>query len=83
MEAPEKIYVHVKGGKVLDTWNNEWIGVHDIEYIRTDDFIKKASEWIETNVEYYMKADKSCSIPMCPQFSKIDFIEKFKNAMKL
>ena len=55
----------------------------DIEYIRKDVFIEKASEWIETNVEYYMKSYKSCSVPMCPQFSKIDFIEKFKKAMKL
>ena len=34
MEAPEKIYVHVKGDKVTNTWNSTWIGVHDVEYIR-------------------------------------------------
>ena len=44
-EAPEKIYVHVKHGKALDTWNNEWIGVHDIEYTHTDAFIEKACEF--------------------------------------
>lgn len=38
MEAPEKIYVHVKGNKVTNTWNSTWIGVHDIEYTRTDAF---------------------------------------------
>lgn len=42
MEAPEKIYVHVKGNKVTNTWNSTWIGVHDIEYTRTDAFIDKA-----------------------------------------
>lgn len=45
-EAPEKIYVHVKGNKVLDTWNDEWIGVHDIEYIRTDAFIERACDYL-------------------------------------
>ena len=43
-EAPEKIYVHVKDGKVCNTWNSEWIGVNDIEYTRTDAFIEKACE---------------------------------------
>ncbi len=40
MEAPEKIYVHVKDGKVRNTWNSEWIGVHDVEYIRKDALVK-------------------------------------------
>ena len=48
-EAPEKIYVHVKNGKALNTWNKEWIGVNDIEYIRTDAFIEKACEWLKEN----------------------------------
>lgn len=39
-EAPERIYVHVKGDKVTNTWNNTWIGVHDVEYIRKDIFMK-------------------------------------------
>ena len=51
MEAPEKIYVHVKGDKVTNTWNSTWIGVHDIEYIRKDAFIEKASKCIEENIK--------------------------------
>ena len=47
MEAPEKIYVHVKDGKALNTWNSVWIGVNDIEYIRKDAFIEKACEKLE------------------------------------
>lgn len=45
-EAPEKIYIHVKDGKALNTWNSEWIGVRDIEYIRKDAFIKKACDYL-------------------------------------
>ena len=71
-EAPEKIYVHVKGGKVLDTWNNEWIGVHDIEYIRTDAFIEKIYEYLSYHLDT-SKIDVSY---------KFEFIEEFKKYME-
>ena len=45
-EAPEKLYVHVKKGKALNIWNSEWVGVNDIEYIRTDAFIEKAVKYV-------------------------------------
>lgn len=47
-EAPEKIYVHVKDGKVRNTWNSTWIGVNDIEYIRTDVFIEKTEKFLKS-----------------------------------
>jgi hypothetical protein len=47
MEAPEKIYVHIKKDKVTNTWNNTWIGVHDIEYVRKDTFIEKVENFLE------------------------------------
>lgn len=53
-EAPEKIYVHVKDDKARNTWNSEWIGVNDIEYIRTDAFIEKACEWLKSHYRDYM-----------------------------
>ena len=53
-EAPEKIYIHVKDGQALNTWNSEWIGVRDIEYIRKDAFIEKAYEWLKTHYRDYM-----------------------------
>ena len=46
-EAPEKLYVHVKKGKVLNIWNSEWVGVNDIEYTRTDALIEKACDGID------------------------------------
>lgn len=80
-ETPMKIYIN------SNLENRIWlIGKGDtsfIEYIRTDAFIEKACEWIKTHVEYYIKSDKTCNIPMCPQFNKIDFIEEFKKAMNL
>ena len=48
MEAPEKIYVHIKNDKILNTWNNVWVGVNDIEYIRTDAFIEKTEKYLKT-----------------------------------
>ena len=53
MEAPEKIYVHVKGDKVTNTWNSTWIGVHDIEYTRTDTIEAKKVD-IETSTRHYL-----------------------------
>ena len=47
-EAPEKIYVHVKDGKVRNTWNSTWIGVNDIEYTRTDAFIEKTEKFLKS-----------------------------------
>ena len=70
MEAPEKIYVHVKGDKVTNTWNSMWIGVNDIEYTRTDAFIEKACEFIETYPHLFMGVLRS------------EVIEDFKNYMK-
>lgn len=51
MEVPKKIYVHVKRDKVTNTWNNTWIGVHDVEYIRKDVFIEKAINYIANNMQ--------------------------------
>ncbi len=48
MEAPEKIYVHVRANKGLGTtWHGTWIGVRDIEYTRTDAFIEKVEKWFK------------------------------------
>ena len=69
-EAPDKIYVHVKDGKVCNTWNSEWIGVNDIEYTRTDAFIEKACEWLKEQDE------------MVGVSFEEDFIERFKNYIK-
>ncbi len=45
-------------------------------------FIEKACKYIGEHVEYYMKKDKICHVPLCPQFATKSFIEDFKNYMK-
>lgn len=64
-EAPEKIYLQVCGDcpqtdcescKFEDfedniTWCKDRIFSKDIEYTRTDVFIKKACEWLENNLQ--------------------------------
>ena len=64
-EAPEKIYLQVCGDcpqtdcescKFEDfedniTWCKDRIFSKDIEYTRTDAFIKKACEWLENNLQ--------------------------------
>ena len=48
--APEKIYIHVRANKELGTtWHGKKITNSDIEYVRTDAFIEKASKWIIDN----------------------------------
>jgi len=69
--TPEKIYIHVKNGKVFNTWNSEWIGVNDVEYTRTNTLIEKACK-------AYCKA---CKIPNCNS-SECKLINEFKNYMK-
>lgn len=86
MEAPEKIYVHVKGDKVTNTWNSTWIGVHDVEYTRNDAFIDKACEWLKRHVEdeKYKTPDEESyrhGLP-CDYFETDMFIDDFRKAME-
>jgi hypothetical protein len=78
-EAPEKIYVHVKKGRILNTWNSEWIGVNDIEYTRTDAFIEKACEyWYQYNRDI-VKKHGAKAVLGCSEFTVN--VEGFKKYM--
>ena len=58
VNAPEKIYVHVRANKELGTtWHGKKITNSDIEYIRTDAFIEKAVKWLEDNAINYWGTD--------------------------
>jgi len=94
-EAPEKIYLirNILTSTSLNTTNDchekylqEWYKGRekdtDIEYTRTDVFIEKACEYISEHVEYYMKKDKACNVPLCPLFAIKSFIEDFKKYME-
>lgn len=79
-EAPEKIYVHVKGNKATNTWNSEWIGVNDIEYIRTDAFIEKACKyWYQYNQDM-VKKHGAKAVLGCSEFTVN--VEDFKKYIK-
>ena len=58
VNAPEKIYIHVRANKELGTtWHGKKITNSDIEYIRTDAFIEKAVKWLEDNAINYWGTD--------------------------
>lgn len=80
-EAPEKLYVHVKKGKVLNIWNSEWVGVNDIEYARKDVFIENAFKFFSEHLWEYIDVKNA----NCDTFIYIDgdkLKEDFKNYMK-
>lgn len=53
MEAPEKIYLNQDDGLIWHCRSYK----DDIEYIRKNAFIKKACEWIETNMDDYIHVE--------------------------
>lgn len=59
MEAPEKIYLHPdEDGEVFGKpWSSIPFNKHNVEYTRTDAFIEKACEWIETNMDDYIHVE--------------------------
>lgn len=82
--APEKLYIDFRD-RAESTWRcayTEKALANNIEYTRTDAFIEKACEYISEHIEYYMKKDKACNVPLCPLFATKSFIEDFKNYMK-
>lgn len=77
--APERIWID----PTTDLSKlNGYIDKDSVEYIRKNAFIEKACEYIEEHVEYYMKKDKACNVPLCPQFATKSFIEDFKDYME-
>ena len=103
-KAPEKIYLQVCGDcnandcencKFEDlednvTWCKDKIFDNDIEYTRTDAFIRKIEDYLKSQLYDYLKSQlydwvsitnpdqRSCANVI----SKEDFIEDFKNYMK-
>lgn len=91
MKTPEKIYLQVCGDCkdndcdtcVFDdleenvTWCKDRIFEKDIEYTRTDAFIKKACGWLQkhTMKELCMKEEDSVLVQ--------EFIEDFKKTMEI
>ena len=73
--APEKIYIHVRANKEFGTtWHSKKITNSDIEYIRTDAFIEKATLWLLTNASDYCTLHNS--------YDTKELVKDFVNAMK-
>lgn len=87
--APEKIFICNYGSELSYEWHSEsefeTKGDDDIEYIRTDAFIKKACEWLNKELPI---TDLSPSNMLDIAFKVFDkeckkvFIEDFKKYMK-
>ena len=69
-EAPEKIYIDDFGSELSFDWHKEHCYEKDIEYTRTDAFIKKACAFLETYPHMFFGVLRS------------DMIEDFKNYIK-
>ena len=71
-EAPEKIYLNQDDGLIWHCRSYK----DDIEYTRTDAFIKKASEWLSKHaIKYYLDSSKFLGTD--------ELVEDFKIAMTL
>lgn len=83
-EAPEKIYLNQDDGLIWHCRSYK----DDIEYTRTDAFIKKASEFLDKYIKEVMKYEASTKeyeiveVRCMPYTSKSEFIEDFKKYME-
>ena len=76
--TPEKIYLEAiyPDNGVLPNGLNYTTSPTDIEYIRTDAFIEKASEWLSKHaIKYYLDGSKFLGTD--------ELVEDFKIAMTL
>ena len=72
-EAPEKIYL-VRTTRIIDEWRKEPSQYgHNIEYVRTDAFLKKACDW-------FRRIDYDNSMPLFETTE--EFVKAFKKHMK-
>lgn len=71
MEAPKKIYLTQLMLFATPTISSS---DNDVEYIRTDVFIKKACEWLKNNIEKYYYLDEA--------YDKVISIKNLNNDFK-
>ena len=81
MEAPEKVYMPTILVANVASYKTEG----SIEYIRTDTFIEKVCEWIETNMDDYIHVEYDTVTGMPTNEAHIahkKVIDDFVNYMK-
>lgn len=91
-EAPEKIYIQRSNSYNTNIlgYDSEWtpipiINENNVEYTRTDAFIKKACEWIKTNMNDYIHVvyDTATGMPTNEAYiADKKVVEDFVNYMK-
>ena len=81
MEAPEKIYINDFGSELSYDWHTEHCCESDIEYTRTDAFIKKAVNYLDYKLSDIVKVRQAGTIIEAAMI-KSEFIEDFKKAMR-
>ena len=72
--APEKIYIDDFGSELSHDWHTEHSYENDIEYIRKDAFIEKATIWLLTNASDYCILHNS--------YDTEELVKDFVDAMK-
>lgn len=79
-EAPEKIYIDVSLDSV---WGmTERIYEEEVEYSRTDAFIKKVENYLNSKLYDWVRIEHPNPSVSPELIIKQDFIEDFKNYMK-
>jgi hypothetical protein len=58
MEAQEKLYFGKGDEGILDIYSNREFD-DEVEYVRTDAFIEKATGWLEDHIYEYLKINKT------------------------
>ena len=82
MEAPEKLYFGESDKGILDIYSGRESD-DEIEYTRTDVFIKKACEWLRTHSEAdYFELITPYNYCGAGNLNKKKMIEDFKSYMK-
>ena len=87
MEAPEKIYLQQNTTTdCYEEWCPEWFEARakdtDIEYIRTDAFIEKIENYLNSQLYDWVSITNPDQMSHPNVIPKKDFIEDFKDYMK-
>jgi hypothetical protein len=83
-KAPEKIYLFENpiSNEPDYRWLSKRSGDEDIEYIRTDAFIKKVEDYLNSQLYDWVNITNPDQRSCANIIPKKDFIENFRNYMK-
>ena len=82
-EAPEKLYLHPTAkGNVGASWLTFPLTNEDVEYARTDAFIKKAVSYLNSKLYDWVQTTNPNQRSYANTIMKEEFIEDFRNYLK-